>query len=80
VTDRLPTARSTEGAGYVCVLVWCKACRHQAPADLPAIIAAGKGDVPLIQLRFRCANCGSRLTDCVVAAKDATGVQPWRIA
>jgi hypothetical protein len=78
VTDRLPTARSTERAGYLCVLVWCKACRRQAPADLAAIIAAGKGDVPLIELRFRCANCGSRLTDSVVAAKDALSVEPWR--
>jgi hypothetical protein len=31
----------------VCVLVWCKACHHQAPADLQAIIDRGLGDVPL---------------------------------
>ena len=29
-------------------------------------------------LRFRCAKCGSRLTDHVTMAKDALSVQPWR--
>jgi hypothetical protein len=41
-------------------------------------IDAGKGDRPLKDLKFRCAKCGSRLTDAVVMAKDALGVQPWR--
>jgi hypothetical protein len=59
-------------------LVWCKACHHQAPADLLALIDAGRGDVPLIRLRFRCTNCGSSITDSVVMARDALGVQPWR--
>jgi hypothetical protein len=45
-------------------------------ADLAALIAAGRGDV-LVQLRWRCASCGSRLTDSVVMAKDS-GVVPWR--
>jgi len=31
----LPTPRSTLRAGYLDVLVWCKACHRQAPADLP---------------------------------------------
>jgi hypothetical protein len=26
-------------AGYLDVLVWCKACHRQAPADLQSIIA-----------------------------------------
>ena len=63
---------------FLCLLVWCKACHHQAPADLQALIDAGRGDVPLIKLRFRCTVCGSRLTDSVVMAKDALRVQPWR--
>jgi hypothetical protein len=37
-----------------------------------------KGGKPLKDLRFRCAKCGSRLTDHVVMAKDALSVQPWR--
>ena len=75
-TDRadlheLPTPRTTLSAGYVCVLVWCKGgCQHQAPADLQALVDAGRGDVPLMQLRFRCGNCGSRRTDWAATAKE----------
>jgi hypothetical protein len=54
------------------VLVWCKACRHEADADLQALVDAGRGDVPLSQLRFR-ANCGSRLADFMVTAT----ARPW---
>ena len=32
---------------YLCVFTWCKACHHQAPADLQTIVDAGRGDVPL---------------------------------
>jgi hypothetical protein len=38
MSDALPTPASTLTAGYVRVLVWCKACRHQADADLPALV------------------------------------------
>jgi len=69
----LPTPRSTLRARYVRVLVWCKSCRHRRDADLQALVDAGRGDVPLVRLRFRCANCGSSLTDCVVTATEATG-------
>ena len=57
-------------------MVWCKACHHQAPADLRAIIAVGRGDRPIKDLKFRCARCGSRLTDHVTMVKDALRVQP----
>ena len=43
----LPTPRTTLRAGYVRVLVWCKSCLHRADADLPALVASGRGDVPL---------------------------------
>ena len=69
----LPTPRTTRRTGYVCVLVWCKACRHRRDADLQRLIDAGKGDVPLVDLRFRCSNCGSSLTDFVVTSTEATG-------
>jgi hypothetical protein len=39
MTDGFPTGRRTHNAGYLCVLVWCKSCQHQAPADLQALIA-----------------------------------------
>ena len=38
----LPTPRTTLRARYVALLVWCKACRHQAEADLQALVDAGK--------------------------------------
>jgi Zn finger protein HypA/HybF involved in hydrogenase expression len=73
----LPTVASTLRARYVCVTVWCKSCRHQAAADLQALVDAGRGDVPLTALRFRCANCRSSNTDFVVASQSAATVQPW---
>jgi hypothetical protein len=50
--DGLPTARTTLRTGYVRVLVFCNSCRHQADADLQALVDAGRGDVPLTELRF----------------------------
>jgi hypothetical protein len=36
----LPTARTMQKqADWLCQLVWCKACHHEAAADLQAIIA-----------------------------------------
>jgi hypothetical protein len=69
VSDGLPTARTTLRAGYVRVLVFCNSCRHQADADLQALIDAGRGDVPLVDLRFRCGNCRSKLTDFVCTSR-----------
>ena len=75
----LPTARSMlPNDSWLCVFVWCKACHHQAPADLQAIIDAGRGDVPVKDLKFRCTSCSSALTDFVIMSRDALGVQPWR--
>jgi hypothetical protein len=75
----LPTARSMlPNDRWLCLFVWCKACHHQAPADLQAIIDAGRGDVPVKDLKFRCTSCSSALTDFVIMSRDALGVQPWR--
>jgi hypothetical protein len=51
MSDALPTSRGTLAAGCVRVLVWCKACRHRADADLAALISAGRGDTPLREFR-----------------------------
>jgi hypothetical protein len=40
--DHLPTVASTQAAGYVVVLVWCKGCHHQKVADLAALIGEGR--------------------------------------
>ena len=74
----LPTPRTTLAASYVVVLVWCKSCRHQAQADMQKLIDTGMGNVPLTQLRFRCSNCRSSLTDFVCTGRSAIGVQPWK--
>ena len=76
----LPTPRTTLAARYVAVLVWCKSCRHQAEADLQALIDAGRGDVPLVDLRFRCGNCRSKLTDFVCTSRSGALVKPWLAA
>ena len=75
MSDDPPTARTTLRTGYVRVLVFCKSCRHQADADQQALVNAGRGDVSLTQLRFRCSQCGTHRTDFVVTSKDV--VRPW---
>ena len=75
MTDGLPTARTTLRAGYVRMLVFCNSCRHQADADLQALADAGRGDVPLTELRFRCSSCGTDRTYFVVTSRDV--VKPW---
>jgi hypothetical protein len=78
VTD-FPTARTMlPNDSWLCVFVWCTACHHQAPADLRAIIDAGRGDVPVKDLKFRCTSCSSALTDFVIMSRDSLRVQPWR--
>ena len=61
----LPTARDYLKSN-VRLTVWCKACTHQIEMEFRKIVDQGKGDVLVVKLRFRCENCGSRLTDCVV--------------
>jgi hypothetical protein len=79
VTDNLPTARNTlPKDSWLCWSVRCQACGRRGPADLQAIIDAGKGDKPLKDLKFRCARCGSRSTDKVMMGRGGVDVQPWR--
>ena len=53
----LPTARDYLKSS-VRLIIWCKAM--QAPdRDGVARSSIGKGDVPVVKLRFRCENCGS---------------------
>src|SRR5271165_2715699 len=44
----------------------CHACARRS----------GRGDVPLIELRFRCSQCGTDRTDFVVTSRD--NPRPWR--
>jgi hypothetical protein len=73
----LPTPRSISRTGYR-VHVWCKACRRAKDADLAALVDAGKGDVPLVRPRWRCRNCGSRLTEFVVGGSHIRAMNAGR--
>jgi hypothetical protein len=55
LTD-LPTGR---GLSNHKLIVWCKACRRQRGLSGADIVAMGRGDVPLVDLKWRCTNCGS---------------------
>jgi hypothetical protein len=46
-----PTLRTL--GGHVLWIV-CNAWQHAVEADQPALIAAGRGEVPVTDLRFRC--------------------------
>ena len=75
MSDELPTPRTTLRTGYVRVNVWCRSCRHAADADLERLVAEGRGDTPLVRLRWRCANCRGSRTDFVVTG--GANVRPW---
>lgn len=79
------TPQSLLDARRLRLMVQCEACHHQQDADLKALVAAGRGDVPLAKLRFRCSRCGSRKTDWQVAArrsdeKPSTATKPDPLA
>jgi hypothetical protein len=54
--EAMPTPCSTLRSGLR-VLVRCTACRHRSYADQQKLIDTGRGDVPLIRLKYRCTNC-----------------------
>jgi hypothetical protein len=55
--SELPTPRDYASVHRVDAV--CTACDHWAVLDLPALVAAGHGDVPLVHLPLRCAACGA---------------------
>lgn len=54
-------------ARYARLALSCRSRLRQSIADLEALCRKGKGDVPLIRLRWRCSNCGSRRVSAVVS-------------
>ena len=60
----LPTLRTL--GGHV-VWVVCNGCQHAIEPDQRVLIAGGRGDVPVVNLRFRCGACGSRNTSVIVS-------------
>ena len=39
----------------------------QIEIGFPSLVEQGNGDIPIVHLKFRCTNCGSRFTDCGIA-------------
>ena len=52
----LPTPRDSAGVHRVDAV--CTACDRFAELDLPALVASGYGDQPLVHQPLRCALCG----------------------
>ena len=67
----LPTPHSTLQALYLAVLLTCRSCLRNSEADPEALIAAGHGDAPLIQLCWWCSYCRSRRVAFVVTSRSA---------
>jgi hypothetical protein len=72
----VPTPRSTLAARCVDLQVKCRSCLRMRNVDLQALIDAGKGDVPLVHLRFRCSYCGHRGCDALVVPKERVPQPP----
>ena len=69
----LPTPRTTLLARYVRVLVCARRAGIGAMRTCRPWSMRAAATVPLVNLRFRCSNCGSGLTDFVVTATEETG-------
>jgi hypothetical protein len=68
MSGALPTPRTTVAAKATCAAI-CEDCQHTAALDLPALTASGRGDVPLLHLKLRCARCGSRKVSISVSGR-----------
>jgi hypothetical protein len=54
------------------ILLTCWHCRHQADADLQSLIDGGRGNVPLVRLRWRSARCRSDRIDMICTSMPAS--------
>jgi Zn finger protein HypA/HybF involved in hydrogenase expression len=73
VSDDLPTVRSNFPTHDLIAI--CPECHHSIRVDQQALLDSGKGDVPLIKLRFRCTKCGHVPADIKVSG--GKGMKPW---
>jgi hypothetical protein len=67
MSDNRPTVRGY--AGVHRVDAGCQVCDHWSELDLPALLAAGKGDIPLVALPLRCQKCGSTRVEIKVSGR-----------
>jgi hypothetical protein len=70
------TARTMLAQTYLRLM--CGAKPASIKGRLQAIIDAGHGDQPLKDMKFRCAQCGSRRTVCNGGLKRSRGLMPER--
>jgi hypothetical protein len=56
-------------AAKVRLIVWCKACGHQAEPDVAEQVAQHGAGMTVLdwEARLVCARCGAREADCVVS-------------
>lgn len=47
----------------------CRSCLYRAVADLKALCKNGRGDTPIIEMLWRCSQCGSRRVSAVVVGE-----------
>jgi hypothetical protein len=52
-----PPTPHTTVAAHCGVNAYCRHCSNKAPLDLEALIQAGHGDTPLLELPLRCSEC-----------------------
>jgi len=82
IEHRSQTGGTTQRARRVTVRVTCRSCLHEWPSKVALwqlclltntglLIDQRKGDVPLVRLRWRCTECGSRRTDMLIMPNEA---------
>jgi len=58
-TIRITTLADAHREGYH-IAAFCPQCRRNPLLDLAALIAQGRGNLPIRELRVRCRVCGER--------------------
>jgi len=60
-------------AAHLSVNAYCKHCSNKAPLDLAALIRAGHGNTPLLELPLRCSHCGETGHTVLVSGQSFVG-------
>jgi hypothetical protein len=64
-----PATLGSTLAAHLCLIVWCKACRHQVEPDIAEQAERYGAELPLEEwaARLRCTECGGGDVDFVVS-------------
>jgi len=68
-----PMTLGNAAAAHVCIIVWCKDCRHQVEPDAAEQAQRYGADTSVLDWRERlvCSRCGSRAADMVLTGSKA---------